>query len=112
MILVTTHCSGDGAGYFVKRRFGFGGIWRDLTDTERQELRSNRGVSVRLLVDDTPAFLADILPGDTLLAIDGEPVLNQQGVSNQLRARAGKAVSMAIYRRGNRFEKSVQLQSS
>ncbi len=109
MMPLTIHRNDYGAGYFIKRKFSFGALWRDLNDAERQELQSNKGVYVRLVVDNSPAYLADILPGDIILAIDGSPVLNQQSVSNELRVRAGQRVVVSLYRRGNRLEKSVQL---
>ncbi|MHA6884643.1 PDZ domain-containing protein [Ralstonia pseudosolanacearum] len=109
MMPLTIHRSDYGAGYFIKRKWSFGALWRDLSDAERQELQSNKGVYVRLVVDNSPAYLADILPGDIILAIDESPVLNQQSVSNELRARAGQTVIVSLYRRGNRLEKSVQL---
>lgn len=109
MIPITVHRSDYGAGYFVKRKWSFGTLWRDLNDQERQELQSNKGVFVRVVVDNSPAYQADILPGDILLAVDGEPVLNQESISNLLRARAGQKIALSVYRRGNRIEKSVQL---
>jgi len=57
-----------GAVYFVKQRFGLGVFIRDLNDSERQDLQTNRGVAVRLVVDDTPAYNADILVGDVITA--------------------------------------------
>jgi hypothetical protein len=110
MMPLTIHRSDYGAGYFIKRKWSFGALWRDLNDTERQELQSNKGVYVRLVVDNSPAYLADILPGDIIVAVDGSPVLNQQSISDELRARGGQKVTVSLYRRGNRLEKSVQLQ--
>ncbi len=109
MMPLTIHRSDYGAGYFIKRKFSFGALWRDLNDAERQELQSNKGVYVRLVVDNSPAYVADILPGDIILAIDGSPILNQQSVSNEILARAGQTVVVSLYRRGSRLEKSVQL---
>lgn len=109
MIPVTVNRSDYAAVYFIKRKWGFGAMWRDLNDAERQELQSNRGVVIRLVVENTPAYLADFLPGDVLLAVDGQPVLGQQSASELMRARAGRPVTLSIYRRGARLEKPVQL---
>jgi hypothetical protein len=97
------------AGYFIKQRWIIGAMWRDLNDAERQELQSNKGVVVRLVVDGQPAYHADILPGDIILAVNGEPVAGQEGITKISRANSGRKVMFSIYRRGQRLEKPVQL---
>lgn len=109
MIPITVNRSDYGAAYFIKRKYGFGGLWRDLNDAERQELQSNKGVYVRVVVDNTPAYQADILPGDIILAVDDQTVFNSQSATDIMRARAGKSVKVSLYRRGARIEKSVRL---
>ncbi len=109
MIPITVHRSDYAAGYFVKRKWGFGAVWRELSDQERQELQSNKGIAVRLVVNDSPAFHADILPGDIILAVDGEPVLGRESISGLVSGRAGQRVMVSLLRRGSRIEKAVQL---
>lgn len=109
MIPITISRTDYGAGYFVKRKWSFGGIWRDLNDSERQELQSNKGLYLKVVVDNSPAYNADILPGDIVLAIDGEPVSSQEAFSAQVSARSGRNVLISLYRRGSRLEKSVKL---
>jgi hypothetical protein len=106
---VTVHRSEYGAVYFVKHRFSLGVFLRDLNDSERQELQSNKGATVRLVVDGTPAFDADILVGDVVTAIDGIPVSASKDALDLLGQRGEKRVSLSIVRRGQRIEKSVQL---
>ena len=77
-IPMTVNRSDYGAVYFVKQRFHLGAFVRDLNDAERQELQTNQGVVVLTIVDDTPAFRADILPGDVILTIDDVRVSNQE----------------------------------
>lgn len=108
-IPITVHRMDYGAAYFVKQRWGLGVLWRDLNDAERQALQSNKGVAVRVVVDDTPAFAADILPGDLILAVNGSPVLGQEPLSRMLRANAGQKVRLTLYRLGQKLEKDVQL---
>jgi C-terminal processing protease CtpA/Prc len=62
-----------------------------------------------LVVDESPAFNADILVGDVILSIDGVAIGGMQSFSDTLRPRGGKLVSIAILRRGQRIEKEVQL---
>jgi hypothetical protein len=56
----TIALSDYGALYFVKQRFELGVFSRDLNDAERQELQTNQGAVVRLVVDGSPAFNADL----------------------------------------------------
>jgi hypothetical protein len=109
-IPVTTHRLDYGAGYFVKRRPGLlGTLVRDLNDSERQALQTNQGVVVTVTVDDTPAFNADILPGDVILSIDGIAVPNRNGFSRMAPQMNGKLVSITLVRNSQRIEKRVQL---
>ncbi len=98
-----------GAVYFVKQKFGLGVFFRDLNDTERQELQTNRGTVARLIVDGTPAFNADLLVGDIFTNIDGIPIANSQSLGVLLRERAGKMVAFSIIRKGQPIQKSLQL---
>lgn len=106
---VTVHRSDYGAIFFVKQRFGLGLFTRDLNDAERQEFQSNKGTAVRLVVDGTPAFDADILVGDVITTVDGVVVSSSKTFNELLRERAGKRISILIVRRGQRIDKSVQL---
>lgn len=106
---VTVHRSDYGAVYFVKQRFALGAYFRDLNDSERQSLQTNRGVVVRLIIDNTPAFNADVLVGDLVTAVDGVQVANVQGVGDLIRQKRGMQITLAISRQGQRIEKVVQL---
>ena len=108
-IPMTVHRSDYGAVYFVKRRFQLGVFVRDLTDGERQELQTNQGVVVRTIVDDTPAFRADILPGDIITAINGVTVSHERGFGQMNAALKGQRITVMLIRRGQQMEKSVQL---
>lgn len=109
MIPITVNRSDYGAAYFVKRKWSFGALWRDLNDSERQELQSNKGVYVRVVVDNSPAYQADVLPGDIILAVDGHQVMNQQSIADLMHTRSGQSITLSLYRRGTRLEKSVRL---
>lgn len=98
-----------GAAYFVKRKWSFGLEPRELTDQERQALQSNRGVAVRLIVDGTPAFDADILVGDLLTEIDGVPITSLASFGALLDERSGNRISVTLVRNGTRLVKGVQL---
>jgi len=109
MVPITIQRSDYGAVYFVKRRFNLGAYTRDLTDTERQELQTNKGAVVGLVVDGSPAFNADLLVGDVVLSIDGIAVVNTQGFYSQLGERRGKQIALQLRRRGQTLEKNIVL---
>ncbi len=109
IVPVTVNRMDYGAAYFVKRKWAFGLEPRELTDQERQSLQSNRGVAVRLIVDGTPAFDADILVGDLLTEIDGVPVTGVASLGPLLQERDGNRISVTLVRNGTRLVKGVQL---
>jgi len=106
---ITIHRSDYGALYFVKQRFTLGVFLRELSDLERQELQTNRGAVIRLVVDGTPAFNADLLVGDVITAIDGIAISNADTLGALLRERQGQSISVSVVRRGQRIEKTVRL---
>lgn len=108
-IPMTVNRSDYGAVFFVKQRFNFGAFARDLNDSERQKLQTNKGAVIVAIVDDTPAFMADVLPGDIISTIDGEPVYGQSSYTRMLDGRRGKKIRIEIIRNGERIEKIVQL---
>jgi S1-C subfamily serine protease len=93
----------------VKLRVSFGVNIRDLNDAERQELQTNQGVVVMAIVDDSPAFKADVLAGDVIAAIDGVQVPNVEGYKQVMAERKGKEITVTLIRRGERITKTVQL---
>jgi hypothetical protein len=97
------------AVYFVKQKFHLGAFARDLNDSERQELQTNKGVVLNLIADNTPAFDGDLLVGDVVVAIDGVSVVNAESYMRLVRERSGKKISIDLLRRGERLHKEVQL---
>lgn len=106
---VTIPLSDYGAVYFVRQRFQLGVFCRDLNDAERRQLQTNRGAVVRLVVDGSPAFKADLQIGDVVTAVDGVEVANAQTFKEFIRERGGKQVALSIVRRGQRLAMTVQL---
>jgi len=98
-----------GAIYFVKRKYIFGANWRDLTNDERQQIQSNSGLYVTSIVDDTPAFKANVLVGDIILAIDGQPLGSQEQATKAFYALKGQTVELSIERGGHVIQKAVTL---
>ncbi len=98
-----------GAVYFVKQKFVFGVHWRPLKDEERQLLQSNNGLYVDVVVNGTPAFRSDILPGDIIESINGQKVYDEKAASDLLALLKGQQVTVALYRDGHVITKIVQL---
>lgn len=98
-----------GAVYFIKHQFTLGVHWRPLEPDERQALESNSGVFVETVVNGTPAFRNDILPGDIILAINGERVYGVTEASDLIAQFRGQEVVLTTYRDGRVIEKSVKL---
>lgn len=109
---MTVHRSDYGAIYFVRKRFAFGAFFRDLNDNERQDLQSNKGAEIRLIADGTPAFDADILPGDVLTSIDGSVVASAKDAQDLLHEKQGRLVTLSLVRKGTKIEKAVQLRTN
>lgn len=109
MVPFTVHRQDFGALFFIKRKWTFGALWRELSDAERQTLGSNKGVVTTVIVDDSPAYAADILPGDILVSVDGEPVSNAQSISQLLQSKTGSLVRVGLVRSGRPLIKEVQL---
>jgi hypothetical protein len=108
-IPITVNRSDYGAIYFVKGRFRIGAFVRNLNDLERQLLETNQGVVVTAIVDDSPAYRADILTGDTIIAMDGERVSNQEAFSRIGSTKKGQAVKLSLIRQGHAIEKNLQI---
>lgn len=102
------HRSDYGAVYFIKQRFRLGASVRPLTDEERQQLETNQGVVIITIVDGTPAFNADLLPGDIITAINGKRVSSPETYSSLLESERGN-VTLDLIRKGQPISKSVAL---
>ena len=66
------------AVYLVKstKKLKYGISFKDLTPDQRRSFERNTGVLIYIVMEDTPAFYANVLPGDILIKIDGSLVKN------------------------------------
>ena len=108
-IPITVHKSDYSAGYFVKQKFLLGADFRDLNDAERNELQTNRGVAVRLVVDGSPAFNGDILSGDIVVSLDGIAISNINNLSTLISERRGNRILLGLFRNGRSINLPIQL---
>jgi len=67
--------------------------WVGLTDDEKRSVGSNRGTRVMAVRRNSPAYISDIIPGDLLLTLDGQPWpqdgVFRRGVSSNIGVRRG-----------------------
>lgn len=89
----------------ILARFGqFGLRLVDLTDAQRRRLERNTGAVVVKVFDNTPAFYANILVDDVIIAVNGVPVGTAADAVAKLRAidhDAGPA-TVTVLRRGEK----------
>lgn len=66
------------AVYFVKltRKLKFGLFLIDLSPELRTKLERNTGALIDIVAEESPAFAANVLPGDVLVELSGTTVLN------------------------------------
>ncbi|GGX47322.1 PDZ domain-containing protein [Undibacterium squillarum] len=109
-IPIAIHREDYGAVYFIKRQYSLGANFRDLNDSERNTLQTNKGIVITLIVDDTPAFNADILKGDIITSLNGEPITSVEALRVSLAAKVGQKITLSILRGSSKIEKVIQLQ--
>lgn len=81
---------------------------KDLTEEERKKRQSNFGVKITTVIDDTPAYNADLLSGDILESFDGQRIKNINTLGIMIEERSGKKVEVTFSRDDKSFTKSVQ----
>ena len=106
-IPITVNRVDYGAVFFVKQRFRFGAFTRDLSDAERRDLQSNQGAAVEVIVDDSPAFDADILVGDIVTALNGHSIANTARLMQQLGELQPGLTRITLIRDTQRLDKQV-----
>jgi hypothetical protein len=87
----------------------FGVIVRSLSDSEKVATQSNRGVVVRAVINDSPAFNADILRGDIITSFGGQQISGPDQFFQAVLAGAGKEIVVRILRAGEQKTFTVRL---
>jgi membrane-associated protease RseP (regulator of RpoE activity) len=96
--------------YFAPlKRQGAGFMYLPLTDTQRQQLRTNQAVSVVAIRTGSPAFLADFLPGDAILSINGQRVYDIETGRRALLAAVGRSSNIVLIRNGQQITKTLMI---
>lgn len=79
-----------------------------LPDEMRKSLQRNTGALVKLVIDDSPAFRANVLAGDVVIALDDIPILSPQQLLDLLPRYAGKRTVVTVLR--DRVERRIEVQ--
>lgn len=96
--------------YFAPlERAGFGVMLDPLTDGQRRELESNQGVQITVVRNGSPAFRADVLPGDLLLMVGTNPTYDVQSALRALVSAAGTDTTVVLSRNGRKLTKPISI---
>jgi hypothetical protein len=95
------------AVYLAKVKPRVGLYPKPLDDETRKTLGTNKGLIVDLVVEGSQAFMADILPGDILVSVAGQPVYSIEQYISLLRTLEGKTVAFEIIRNGALLQKQI-----
>lgn len=95
------------AVYFVKTRSVIGAYVEPLDDDAKKMLQSNAGVRVTIVIEDSPAFNANIIPGDILTAIDGNPIKSVSNYQDMIQNLPSTTAHFTVYRNGKIIKKNL-----
>lgn len=101
-----------GALYFVKVKTGWGVYATVLSDSQRQLLQSNHGLSINIVVRGSAAYESDILPGDILLSMAGQQLSMPADLRTIELQHLGQTVPVLLYRNGQVITKNTTLPTS
>lgn len=117
----TTHGTKTTYIPYSKRRYdyhaSFWGKWKprlgvhfdDLTDELRKELGTNKGIYVRVVAKNSPAYNNDLLKGDVIRRVNAVSVIDKAHFAHLLEENTGQKIELEIYRDGQTTVKQIQL---
>ena len=85
---------------------------QSLNQDLRATLQRNSGVLVGVVINDSPAFRANILEGDIIIKFAGEDVSSPQEYHDKMIGLAGQRVDVEIWRNGETKIIPIQLNVS
>lgn len=75
---------------------GVGLILSDLSSDAKASLERNAGALVRTVIEDSPAWKANVIPNDVLIAVNGEQVKNGSHGNQLLNAAFGNSIPVQV----------------
>ncbi|MBO6801626.1 MAG: PDZ domain-containing protein [Balneola sp.] len=98
------------ATYWVKIKPPIFGVhYRDLNTSERQALETNKGIVITAVVNNSPAFLSDILKGDILKQFGSVEIINSESFQKAIQQYKGDTIQIEFLRKGQSRKASVTL---
>jgi len=98
-----------GAVFFIRMQQRLGLYPRPIDDAERQKLQTNSAVGVDFVVEGSPAFKADIFPGDLVLTVAGEAPSGPENFLNLVKNHQGQDADIVVQRGDQRITKHVHI---
>jgi len=83
----------------------------NLPDNIRMALKRNTGALISVVLDDSPAFRANLIPGDILIKIDETSIDSALQLSGCLPSFAGKDCVLTVLREGKETNIPVKMNS-
>lgn len=97
-----------GALFFAPlTRTGLGIFRREGNDQEKQRAGTNKIATVLAVRRGSPAYAADLLPGDLLVSIDGLDFGDYAAISKYLGTYPGREMALVLVRGTHRVEKKI-----
>lgn len=87
----------------------FGVYVRSLDDATKKSLGTNKGVWVRVVVKDSPAYESDILRDDVLLSVNDVEIRDPDQFFKLVEKNYGKTVTVLLNRDGQNLTKDVAI---
>lgn len=98
------------ATYWVKMKpLSFGVYGEDLSVEQRKQIGSNKGAVLTVIVNESPAFMADFLPGDILIRLNDTEITNLATLLARISENKGRRIVIDLIRDGELLRKDVTL---
>lgn len=91
-------------------RFYTGLYVADLDNNARKMIQSNKGVIVTLVVNGTPAYNADIIPGDIITKVGTSNITNYESFNQLIKFYQGQDTIFYINRSNKQITKTIHIQ--
>lgn len=101
----------QGAVFFIKdlRKFRIGIVVYDLTMEMRTKLERNTGAVIRVILENSPAFEANVLPDDVLIEFNGAKILNARQALEVMKSAVPEGGKCPIKIIRNGTERTIDL---
>jgi S1-C subfamily serine protease len=80
-----------------------------VDDETRKRLQTNAGIQVLVVAEDSPAFQADVLPGDVVLTVGNDTVQSMESYYQLLNKYEGHIITFRLDRDGKTVEKQIEI---